>query len=163
DEETAAIATRALAAARVAGDRRLPEARPASPPRVDARAGRDYLEVAWKGRFVPLFVKGVNLGVALPGRFPSEFPEDAATYRAWRAHIAPLGATAGRVYPRLPPAFYRALRDRDDAVVAAHPDAAAPPPGYLWLFQGVWTELPDEDRYDDPAFSGAFREEIDRI
>ncbi|MER3603101.1 MAG: hypothetical protein C4298_04565, partial [Thermus sp.] len=42
---------------------------------------------AKEGRFfvgkTPVLVRGVNLGVALPGRFPAEFPEEETLYRAW--------------------------------------------------------------------------------
>lgn len=162
DAEAAAIATRALAAAKMIPDRRLRQPKPAA-PFAQARSARDYLEVLWKGRFVPLFVKGINMGVALPGKFPSEFPEDVATYREWLDAIGAMGANAVRLYTLLPPAFYRALRDHNDALDAASPATDAPPRGYLWLFQGVWTELPDGDRYDDDAFAGAFREEAERI
>jgi len=163
DAEALAVAARALGAAGNLPDRRIREPRPITPPVAQARAGRDYIEVRWKDRYMPLFVKGVNMGVALPGKFPSEFPESVATYREWLDQIGSMGANAVRLYTLLPPAFYEALRDHDEAIAVAAPASAAPPRGYLWLFQGVWTELPDEDRYDDPVFSAGFREEAERI
>src|SRR5262249_31183518 len=33
----------------------------------------------------------------------------------------------------------------------------------LWLVQGVWTELPEDDNYDAPAFKTQFYEEMDRV
>ena len=163
DAEAVAVVNRALAATKTTPDRRLRDPKPLVPAIAQGRAGRDYLEVPWKGGLVPLFIKGVNMGVALPGKFPSEFPEDVATYREWLDQIGAMGANAVRLYTLLPPAFYQALKDHDDAIAAADPDSKTPPRGYLWLFQGVWTELPDNDRYDDPAFASSFRDEAERI
>jgi len=58
----------------------------------------------------PFYIKGVNLGVALPGRYPSEFPEDSSRYEGWLDSLAAMNANALRVYTILPPTFYRALR-----------------------------------------------------
>jgi hypothetical protein len=164
DADLLAAAGRALAQTGKVADRRL---RPAAASRevlVVARAGRDHLEARWNGRFVPLFVKGVNLSVALPGRFPAEFPEEAAVYRGWLDQIAGMGANAVRLYTLLPPAFYRALHDHNfGALARAGAGAAAPPRGFLWLIQGVWTELPESDLYDDPAFERGFVEETERV
>ncbi len=164
-----AVAGQALAAAGAIEDRRLRADAPrrgGAGPLVPARSGTDYLEVRSGERYLPIFVKGVNLGVALPGRFPAEFPPESETYREWLRQIAGMGANAVRLYTLLPPAFYRALFEHNTEILAGSGfprDASAPPRGFIWLIQGVWTELPEEDRYDDPAFSGAFREEIDRI
>ncbi len=163
DAEALAIATRALAATGRIADRRLGAPLPRTPAVAPARAGTDYLEVLWADRYVPIFVKGINLGVALPGRFPSEFPEEIGVYREWLGQIADLGANAVRTYTLLPPVFYQALREHDEAVLAAARPQSAPPPRYLWLIQGVWTELPEGNRYDDAAFTGSFREEMERI
>lgn len=116
-----------------------------------ARAHGDRLEVVRNGRWEPFYVKGVNLGAALPGRFPSEFP-DARTYAAWVSSIAEMGANTVRVYTIHPPAFYQALwqHNRD------HPESL------LHLLQGVWTELPDGGRFDAPAWEGQFFGEMER-
>ncbi len=95
----------------------------------------------------------MNLGVALPGRFPAEFPEDESAYFTWLESVSELGANAVRLYTLLPPAFYAAL-DRHNRL---HPDRR------LWLIQGVWTELPDGDDYLDPAFLRGFQAEIARV
>ena len=125
--------------------------------RVAARTGNRIFEVpddsgAWK----PLWVKAVNLGAALPGRHPSEFPADDGTYERWIALVAAMNANALRVYTIHPPHFYRALARWN----AAHP--ATP----IWLIHGVWTEPPPgkhEDRYDDRAWNGAFVAEMQRV
>lgn len=105
------------------------------------------------GTWTPIWPKGVNMGVALPGRFPSEFPADSSLYATWFGLLARAHANTVRVYTILPPDFYRALRGWN----RQHPDAA------LWLVHGVWTELPDGDRFDDAGFAGSFRAEMRRV
>ncbi len=127
---------------------------PSKPLAVPYRAGRDYLEVADGRRYRAIFVKGVNLGAALPGRHPSEFPEDPSLYARWLEEISRLGANAVRVYTLHPPAFYRAL--------AAH--NAAPGGRRLWLLQGVWTELPAGSHdFSDRAYTARLEAEIARV
>ncbi|MFU8895767.1 MAG: tetratricopeptide repeat protein [Gammaproteobacteria bacterium] len=119
-----------------------------------ARAGEDYLEVRQPdGRWQALFVKGVNIGPALPGRYPSEAPRDEGTWTEWLQQVAALGANAIRVYTLQPPAFYRAL--------ATHNRAEETRP--LWLLQGVWAELPPEHDFDAPAYVRDFQAEIARV
>ena len=135
-------------------------ARGALPPRPSALAlvartrGAGF-EVRSAGDTVwrPFYMKGVNLGVALPGRYPSEFPLDSARYAGWLDTLSAMQANTLRVYTILPPAFYRALR----AWNLAHPRRA------LWLVHGVWTELPPGDDFDDAAWKDGFRDEMRRV
>lgn len=124
---------------------------PPSPPAPKARQAPPPFR-AEKGAFFvggkPLRVRGVNLGVALPGRFPAEFPEALWLYRAWLELLGSMGANAVRVYTLLPPAFYRALLLHN----LTHPERP------LYLFQGVWTELPEEEGYGD--WEGVFLEKF---
>lgn len=130
------------------------DADPSRPMRVEVRALRDVFEVRGAGReWHPFFVKGINLGAALPGKFPTEFPEEEATYAAWLDAVAGLGANAIRAYTLLPPAFYRAL--------SAH-NASGRAPG-LRLIQGVWTELPAGHDFSDAGFVSEFESEIARV
>jgi hypothetical protein len=105
------------------------------------------------GRWTPFYIQGVNLGVALPGRFPSEFPTDSAVYAGWLDTLSAMNANAVRVYTILPPSFYRAFR----AWNMAH--ARQP----IWLVHGVWTELPPAHDFDDPEWKGAFRAEMRNV
>ncbi len=100
--------------------------------------------------WVPFYVKGIDLGAALPGRHPSQFP-DSSTYADWIERMAATGANTVRVYTLHPPAFYGALRAYD----LAHP--ASP----LRLIQGTWAEVPPGgSRFDDPAWEGALLREL---
>lgn len=129
-----------------------PRPRPAS-LRVDARTRGTHFEVPAGPGWRRMYVNGVNMGVALPGRFPSEFPPDSATYAEWFGLIAGMHANTLRLYTILPPSFYRALR----AWNRAHPDRI------LWLVHGVWTELPPEHDFNDTAWKASFREEMRRV
>ena len=133
-----------------------PHRRPATTT-IAARVGRRILEVPNSaGRFTPLWIKAVNLGAALPGKHPSEFPPNDSTYQRWIALVAEMGANAIRVYTIHPPHFYAALR----AWNLAHPSRP------LWLIHGVWTELPpgtQQEKYDDPEWLAQFHGEMRRV
>jgi hypothetical protein len=143
-------------------DRLPPDLSRASLPRrqrpaataIVARTGRRMLEIPdGRGGWRPFWVKALNVGAALPGKHPSEFPPDDGTYRRWIELAARMNANTLRVYTIHPPHFYRALREWN----LAHPERP------LWLVHGVWTELPPgrkEERYDDPAFKSAFLAEM---
>lgn len=129
-------------------------ARGGGTPSYWARIGPDYLEVnqdaaGWQ----PVFVKGINIGPALPGRFASEAPEDEESWTAWFREIAGLGANAVRVYTLQPPAFYRALAAHN----SRHPDE------HLWLLQGVWADLPPDDDFDDADYVAGFQEQMSQV
>ena len=145
---------------------RLPDAldsvRLAPPPRpartvVAARAGRRIMEVPdGRGGWSPLWIKAVNIGAALPGRHPSEFPPDDSTYDRWIELAARMNANALRVYTIHPPHFYEALLRWN----IAHPEQP------LWLIHGVWTELPPgkhEDQYENRVWKGGFLAEMHRV
>ena len=124
---------------------------------IAARTARRVFEVpdsvtGWR----PMWIKAVNLGAALPGKHPSEFPPNDSTYERWIALMADMGANAIRVYTIHPPHFYAALR-RWNLAHPAHP---------LWIIHGVWTELPPgkhQEKYDDPAWLGQFRGEMRHV
>ncbi len=101
----------------------------------------------------PFYVKGVNMGLALPGRFPAEFSPDSSLYARWFDRIREMNANTMRVYTILPPAFYRALRAHN----LAHPDGA------LRVIHGVWTELPPHDDFDDREFNAEYQAEIRHV
>ena len=103
-----------------------------------------------------MWIKAVNLGAALPGKHPSEFPPNDSTYERWIALLADMGANAVRVYTIHPPHFYAALR----AWNLGHPSRP------IWLIHGVWTELPPGkklEKYDDPKWLGQFRGEMRNV
>ncbi len=114
-----------------------------------ARTAGDRFEVRTPEGWRPFFMKGVNLGAALPGRHPSEFP-DSATYALWIRRMAEMHANTVRVYTVHPPHFYQALLQWN----SENPERA------LWLVHGVWTGLPHEHDYAAPTFERAFFAEM---
>jgi Tfp pilus assembly protein PilF len=146
---------------------KLPEQQTAdAPPRnyvrpkttiVAARTGQRIFEIPEAGgRWSPLWIKAVNLGAALPGKHPSEFPPNDSTYDKWIALLAEMGANAVRIYTIHPPHFYAALRSWN----LGHPSRP------IWLIHGVWTELPpgkQQQKYDDAKWLGQFRGEMRQV
>ncbi len=124
---------------------------PGRPLAVPARALTDFLEIREPdGSYVPIFVKGVNLGAALPGKYPTECPREVSVYLDWLDTIAGLGANTVRVYTLLPPEFYQALATHN----------ALSGTRRLWLIQGVWTELPEANEFGDAAYIRELEHEI---
>lgn len=117
---------------------------------VTMRVWEERFEMRRNGRWQPFYVKGVNLGLALPGRWASEPPTDSATYAGWLQQIGTMNANTVRVYTILPPAFYRALRGYN----LTHPTRP------VFLMHGVWTELPPNHDFSDSTFSAGFAAEI---
>jgi len=154
DDETKDILEQVMGAQGVTHESRPRPAVPASRPlSVVARAGDGRLEIAGLSGFRPIFVKGVNRGVALPGRFPAEFPQKQDTYEDWLAQVGAMGANVVRLYTLLPPVFYAALEAHNKK------DPERP----LWLVQGVWTEPPPGDDYAATGFDDEFKAEIRRV
>ena len=111
------------------------------------RTGDGYLEVFDRG-WKKFFIKGINLGLGIPGFFPGEFPIKEGTYLTWFRQITELGVNSVRVYTLHPPDFYRALHRFNSSGKR------------LYLFQGIWTELPDGGNFFAPQFMAGFNQEI---
>jgi len=117
-----------------------------------SRVNGDRFEVRTARGWEPFYWKGVNLGAALPGKHPSEFP-DSATYVRWIQQMAGMGANVVRVYTIHPPHFYKALR----AWNLAHAEQP------LWVVHGVWTELPEDHDFSGAQWEGEFFGEMHRV
>ena len=117
-----------------------------------ARINGDNFEIRSASGWTPFYVKGMNLGAALPGKYPSEFP-DSSTYASWLADIAKMGVNTLRVYTIHPRAFYDALLQYNDA----HRDTP------LWLIHGVWTELPPRSDFDNAKWKSEFFGEMQHV
>lgn len=117
-----------------------------------ARVNGDRFEVRTARGWQPFYWKGVNLGAALPGKHPSEFP-DSAVYARWIEQMAAMGANVVRVYTIHPPHFYKALREWN----LRHADNP------LWIVHGVWTELPEDDDFAGAQWEGEFFAEMRRV
>ncbi len=97
-----------------------------------------------------LFVVGANLGVALPGRYPTEFAAKREDYDRWLKQMGDAGVNVVRVYTILPPEFYQAL--------AGYNFEHAERP--VFLLQGVWAELPGSGNLFDRDYTRALKQEV---
>jgi hypothetical protein len=79
------------------------------------------------GEWTSLLIRGVNLGMGKPGRFPGETAITRDEYDRWLSQMAAMNANAIRVYTVHPPALYEALAEHN---------AQADQP--LYLFHGNW-------------------------
>ena len=111
------------------------------------RTGDGHLEVFDRG-WKKFFIKGINLGLGIPGFFPGEFPVKEGTYLAWFRQMAELGVNSVRVYTLHPPDFYRAFHRFNSSGKR------------LYLFQGIWAELPDGSNFLAPQFMAGLKQEI---
>src|SRR5205823_15030021 len=78
----------------------VPPARRARPDTaaIRARVLGERFEVRTGPSWSRLYVKGINLGAALPGQYPADFPTDDSTYGPWLALMAAAHANVVRLY-----------------------------------------------------------------
>lgn len=116
---------------------------------VAARLRDGYFHLLDGGVWKQLYLHGVNIGPATPGRFASEPPIQMSVYVDWLDQIAALGANCVRVYTLLPPAFYRALLTHN----TRHPERR------IYLFQEIWLKDAPLDNLFDKEFTADFKNE----
>lgn len=119
---------------------------------VPVRAFEDSFEIRdKKGEWNKFFVRGVNLGMAEPGKFFTEFPMDVDTYLRWLDLMAEMNANTVRIYTLPPPEFYKALYLHN----TRHPDKT------LYLLQEIWPEEhPERGDYLAVKYRNQFAKEI---
>ncbi len=100
--------------------------------------------------FDDFFLKGVNLGVAVPGKFPAEFSLSFDGYLKWLEEIGQMNANVVRTYTILPPEFYKALNYYN----LHHADKP------VYLLQGIWATVPKDEDYLDKDYTRSFKHEI---
>ncbi|MDC7240542.1 MAG: hypothetical protein PQJ50_09300 [Spirochaetales bacterium] len=97
------------------------------------------------------FVKGVNLGPALPGTWGTQFPRDEHLYYRWLTEMKEMNFNSLRIYTLLPPAFYRAFRNFNDD----NPESP------VYLIQEIWPEEhPENNNYLGANYNRIYQEEI---
>lgn len=98
------------------------------------------------GESVPFEIRGVDLGVGIPGEWATDFAIDKETYLRWFGMIQDLGANTIRVYTILHDDFYNAFYEYN-----TQREAQGEEP--LWLLHGVWVDdyshNSHKDAYDD--------------
>lgn len=129
---------------------------------IDLRAGEPVsTQVVQEGKAIYLDqgegleefeMRGVDMGVGLPGHYATDYAIDEQTYLRWFAQIKAMGANTLRVYILQNSAFYQAFYEYN----SQHADDP------LYLLHGVWVDdyaqFSHMDAYDD-AFFKAFKED----
>lgn len=107
----------------------------------------------WNGtNYIPFFIKGINMGVAVPGTFPGEMAATKEDYARWFTMIQEAGFNCIRLYTLHFPRFYEVL----DSFNLAHPSSP------LYFMQGVWLEEEYPGYTNNLYFlSNAFSNEIE--
>ena len=136
--------------------RLFPITAPPPPPRpselqLPFRATPEGFQIRKGSQWQTIYLKGVNLGAALPGRFPTQFP-GIEVYRGWLKEIGDMGINVVRVYTIHPPCFYEALREHN--LKATNP---------IYLIHGVWVEPPPNDEFGDKAWFDAWRQDMSHM
>ena len=83
------------------------------------------------GAYLPFEIRGVNMGVGIPGEWATSYAIDKKTYLRWFRQIQELGANTVRIYTILQDDFYNAFYEynREQEENGREP---------LWLIHGVW-------------------------
>jgi hypothetical protein len=109
----------------------------------------------WDGQeYRPVFIKGMNLGVAVPGTQAGDLAATREQYDRWFVQMSELGLNAIRTYTLHHPRFYQAFAHYN----RNHPDKP------LWLLHGVWLDEENNsgDLFDHTqAFDEGIREVVD--
>ncbi len=85
----------------------------------------------WNGNdYVPVFLKGINLGVSVPGTYPGELAATRQQYWQWFEMIKTAGFNNLKVYTLHYPRFYQVL-DSFNTQNQQNP---------LLVFQGIWLD-----------------------
>ncbi|KGX84978.1 hypothetical protein [Pontibacillus litoralis] len=108
-----------------------------------SRVNQDTFEVLMDDEWVPLPIKGVNIGMGKPGYFPGEAAITEDEYYNWFVQIGEMNANTIRVYTLHPPGFYNALARYNES----HEDK-------IYVFHGVWI---NEEKLEESL--DAFEEE----
>ena len=114
----------------------------------------DYLTVYREDGHEPLFIKGTNLGVAVPGTSAGELAASRKQYDRWLDQMRKLGVNTVRVYTLHYPRFYEALAQHN----RQHPDNP------IYLLNGVWLveSTSSDDLYQETDnFRRRIREAVD--
>ena len=110
------------------------------------KTDEDTIYMERDGVYEPFEIRGVNLGVGIPGEWATDYAIDEETYLRWFAYIQELGANTIRVYTLLQDDFYNAFYEYNTAREAAGEEP-------LWLIHGVWVndyvQFSHRDAYDD--------------
>jgi len=115
----------------------------------------EYLGIYNGKDYTPFFIKGINLGSAVPGAWPGQLAISSEQYARWFRMMADAGFNTLRVYTLHYPRFYKEFARYN----IENPDKP------LYLIQGVWLNERESgpywtDRYDLRDLTADFDNDI---
>lgn len=110
----------------------------------------DTIYMERDGKKVPFEIRGVNMGVGIPGEWATDYAIDQETYLRWFQQIQEMGANTVRVYTILHDDFYSAFYTYN---TQREEEGKEP----LWLIHGVWINDYVQNSHRD-AFDDDFRQ-----
>ena len=117
----------------------------------------DYLTVKVEGEYRPIFIRGMNLGVAKPGTLAGELAATDQDYRRWLDMMRQWGINVLRIYTLHYPRFYEALDEHN----RTHPDNP------IYVLHGIWLDeesSSSDDLFDMTAqFRAGMHEVVDAV
>lgn len=116
---------------------------------VSFRVHSDQIQIKKGKKWEEFTIRGINLGLGLPGYFPGEFAVMSGTYLKWFAMMHDAGFNTVRIYTLHPPAFYHALALHNQASVKK-----------LYLIQEIWLELPDDNDFNATKYSSYVTQQV---
>lgn len=127
---------------------------PNTPVSTFMKTDSDTIYMQKSGEYVPFEIRGVDLGVGIPGEWATDFAIDQATYLRWFEQIQELGANTIRVYTILHDDFYNAFYQYN-----AQREALGEEP--LWLLHGLWVDDYSHNSHKDMYDEGLLPEMIE--
>jgi len=119
-----------------------------------SRTNKENIQIFKNNSWENFFIKGVNLGIAFPGRWFTNFPSEESVYLEWFEDIGNMNANTIRIYTLMHPSFYRALLRYN----VSHPNQQ------LWLLQEIWPEeYPEDEDYFKKEYIYDFNKEIEYV
>ena len=119
---------------------------PHDPVTTFMKTDQDTIYMERDGVYEPFEIRGVNMGVGIPGKWATDYAIDQDTYLWWFGQIQELGANTLRVYTILHDDFYNAFYEYN----TRREEQGLEP---LWLIHGVWVndyvQNSHRDGYDD--------------
>lgn len=101
------------------------------------KCGVKFIEQHNGDKHIPFYIKGINLGAAIPGTSPAEMAPSKELYAKWFKMMANAGYNTIRIYTIHYPRFYEALKEFNEA------NQGTP----LYLMPGAWLD----EEYEQPA------------
>ncbi len=127
---------------------------PDAPVTTFMKTDEDTIYMERDGAYVPFEIRGVDMGVGIPGEWATDFAIDKETYLRWFGYIHELGANTIRVYTILHDDFYNAFYEYNSQRV----EQGLEP---MWLLHGVWVDDYSHNSHKDMYDEGLMPEIIE--